>query len=162
MLRPERLVGPTYRVPTAFGTDFVTVTELDAQPFEMFGRLGKGGTDAEATAEAIGRMASMLLRLRSPIPRVERLSLIAGQLERIGGARSVGFGQERVRSLPDAFAVAIRMYLADRAGLDMPRGDGSAPAQPSASPDFCPHCHQATLIATGGCVVCSTCGFREC
>jgi hypothetical protein len=88
--------------------------------------------------------------------------LTNGWLERIGGARSVGFGQERVRSLPDAFAVAIRMYLADRAGLDMRRGDGSAPAQPSASPDFCPHYHQATLIATGGCVVCSTCGFREC
>jgi ribonucleoside-diphosphate reductase alpha chain len=101
--RPERLVGPTYRIKTAFGTAFITITELDGQPFEIFGRLGKGGTDAEAAAEAIGRMASTLLRLRSPVPRIERLTMIAEQLEQIGGSRSVGFGEDRVRSIPDAF-----------------------------------------------------------
>jgi ribonucleoside-diphosphate reductase alpha chain len=178
--RPERLVGPTYRITTAFGTAFITITEFDGQPFEMFGRLGKGGTDAEAAAEAIGRMASMVLRLHSPVSRLERLSMIAGQLERIGGSRSVGFGGDRVRSIPDAFAVAIRKYMTDRdakraleaspegsPGHPPLAGDlalGSPPeiTPPGAGGDLCPRCLQATLVTTGGCITCASCGFKEC
>jgi ribonucleoside-diphosphate reductase alpha chain len=165
--RPERLEGPTYRIATAFGTAFITITELDGEPFEVFGRLGKGGTDAEAAAEAIGRMASILLRVQSPVPRGARLEMIAEQLERIGGSRSVGFGEERVRSIPDAFAVAIRKYMADRARAqggpgrpEVPQGDEVPPGP--ALGDFCPHCQNATLQSVGGCLVCTTCGFREC
>lgn len=164
--RPERLVGPTYRVSTAFGTAYVTITELNSEPFEMFGRLGKAGTDSEAAAEAIGRMASILLRLRSPVPRPDRLSMIAEQLERIGGSRSIGFGQDRVRSIPDAFAVAIRKYMADRDGAavsEHPLADTPADAGSHAvTGDLCPRCQQATLLATVGCLVCVGCGFREC
>ncbi|HYM92332.1 MAG TPA: adenosylcobalamin-dependent ribonucleoside-diphosphate reductase [bacterium] len=160
--RPERLAGPTYRIPTAFGTAFITVTELDDQPFEVFGRLGKGGTDAEAAAEAIGRMASILLRLRSAVPRLERLGLIAEQLERIGGSRSAGFGQDRVRSIPDAFAIAIRKYLADRTVPGAPPIAAARPTGTNLVGDFCPRCQQSALIEAGGCITCTVCGFKEC
>jgi ribonucleoside-diphosphate reductase alpha chain len=176
--RPERLDGPTYRIPTAFGTAFVTITERDGQPFEIFGRLGKAGSDAEADAEGLGRLCSILLRLRGPGPGVERVALIVDQLARIGGARPHGFGENRVRSIPDAFALALRKYLRDRHGPQAGAMDAQAVAAeaaeappPAATPapvaggstgDLCPRCGRRALVTDRGCTRCDECGFREC
>jgi ribonucleoside-diphosphate reductase alpha chain len=173
--RPERLDGPTYRIPTAFGTAFVTVTELDGEPFEVFARLGKAGSDAEADAEGLGRLVSVLLRLRGRGSGTERLRLIIDQLEGIGGSRQYGFGPNRVRSIPDAIAVALRKYLADREPSEPSPAAGAEPALPAPAPqlleiaggsngDLCPRCQQRTLVTTEGCTKCANpgCGFKEC
>ncbi len=160
--RPERLEGPTYRIPTPFGTAFITITEHHGEPFEVFGRLGKAGSDAEADAEAIGRLCSILLRLRGPGSGLERLQLIVDQLEGIGGSRWLGYGPERVRSIPDAFALALKKYLQDR-GVQR---EEAAPAltrqEETVSANLCPRCQRWELVAVGGCTVCTFCGFREC
>lgn len=156
--RPERLEGPTYRVPTPFGTAFITITEQDGEPFEVFGRLGKAGSDAEADAEAIGRLCSILLRLRGPGRGVDRLRLIIDQLEGIGGSRWTGYGPERVRSIPDAFALALKKYLQDR-GAEQASAPGPKTAQ---TYDFCPRCQRRELVVLAGCTVCRSCGYREC
>jgi ribonucleoside-diphosphate reductase alpha chain len=174
--RPERLDGPTYRIPTAFGTAFVTITERDGEPFEVFARLGKAGSDAEADAEGLGRLCSVVLRLRGRGSGAERLRLIVDQLEGIGASRQYGFGPNRVRSIPDAIAVALRKYLADRHPTDAPElpcGDAgsAAPAaqEPQQAPvagdsngNLCPRCLQRSLVTTEGCTRCQACGFREC
>ncbi|MCS7172146.1 MAG: adenosylcobalamin-dependent ribonucleoside-diphosphate reductase [Armatimonadetes bacterium] len=161
--RPERLEGPTYRIPTPFGTAFVTITEHAGEPFEVFGRLGKAGSDAEADAEAIGRLCSILLRLRGPGSGLQRLQLIVDQLEGIGGSRWLGYGAERVRSIPDAFALALKKYLQDRGvrqTTEEPVLPPSGEAQESAN--LCPRCQRWELVNVGGCTVCTHCGFREC
>ncbi|MDR7416554.1 MAG: adenosylcobalamin-dependent ribonucleoside-diphosphate reductase [Armatimonadota bacterium] len=159
--RPERLEGPTYRIPTPFGTAFVTITEHGGEPFEVFGRLGKAGSDAEADAEAIGRLCSILLRLRGPGSGLERLQLIVDQLEGIGGSRWLGYGAERVRSIPDAFALALKKYLADR-GVRREEGHLAPSAEARGFANLCPRCQRWELVTVGGCTVCTHCGFREC
>ncbi|OGO28141.1 MAG: ribonucleoside-diphosphate reductase, adenosylcobalamin-dependent [Chloroflexi bacterium RBG_16_54_18] len=110
--RPRRLIGHTISVSTPLGKAFVTINENGGgQPFEVFVNTAKAGSETAAVSEAIGRLISYLLRLASPIAPRERLKEIWRQLSGIGGPRSLGFGPNRVRSLPDGVAQALAEYL---------------------------------------------------
>ena len=76
-------------------------------PLEVFVNVGKAGSDIAALAEALGRLISLNLRILSPLSQTDRIKEIADQLRSIGGSRSVGFGMQQVRSLPDAVARAL-------------------------------------------------------
>ncbi|MDX1996011.1 MAG: LAGLIDADG family homing endonuclease [bacterium] len=107
--RPKKLQGVTVNCPTPFGTAYITMnSDEHGYPFEVFITApGKAGSDLQADAEGLGRMISLSLRTTDPHNRLEMLKLIIDQLRDIGGARSVGFGQQRVISLPDAVARAM-------------------------------------------------------
>ena len=176
--RPHKLAGVTYRIATPVGTAFITLNENgEGQPFEVFLNVGKAGSDIAAVAEAIGRLISLLLRLPSPVPPAERLRQVVDQLQGIGGGRALGFGPERVRSLPDGIARVLAEYLAER-GLELPAAPAPAvqPALPLSEPhpgreepgamgpvgDICPQCGEATLLEQEGCRTCYNCGYSEC
>lgn len=112
--RPRKLAGQTYRAESPLGTAFVTVNEHDGQPFEVFVNVGKAGSDTAAVAEAFGRLISLVLRLPPKATPEERLSMALDQLAGIGGARHLGFGKERVKSLPDAIAKVLEQYIGGR------------------------------------------------
>ena len=102
----------TYRKETPLGTAYITVNvNGHEQPFEVFLNVGKAGSDVAAVSEALGRLISLVLRLPSPLDPIERLKLVIDQLAGIGGGRSMGFGANRVRSLPDAMAQVLREHL---------------------------------------------------
>ncbi len=131
--RPMVLAGSTYRVETPVGDAYVTInTNGGNQPVEMFVNVGKAGSDVTAMAEALGKIISLTLRMASPIPPMERAHKIASMLIGIGGARSLGFGENRVRSLPDAIAKVIdrhfgffQKHRVDVAPLSATAGNGS-------------------------------------
>jgi ribonucleoside-diphosphate reductase alpha chain len=184
MRRPQALAGTTYRVPTATGTMFVTINELDGQPVEVFCRLGKGGSHAEADSEMAGRLISVTLRLQAPVSRTERLRLIREQLEGIGGGDPYGFGPNKVKSIADAIAKAIGWHLDAKrqaaagetgepetltvpAGAAVPaaerQGDTAlAPIAGGSNGNLCPQCHQYSLITDQGCTKCRECSYKEC
>jgi ribonucleotide reductase alpha subunit len=172
--RPVALNGVTARERTPLGTAFVTINYANGnpkEPFEVFVRLGKAGSDLEADAEALGRLLSLILRLPSPMTRENRLREVIDQLEDIGGSRSTGFGPERVRSMPDAIARALSRWLetvnAREAGLSL-RAEENAISpngnllHAATTGDFCPRCRQASLITQQGCLRCADCGYKEC
>lgn len=110
--RPMVVQGSTYQVETPMGQAYVTInTNGGNQPLEMFINVGKAGSDVTALAEAMGRLISLTLRMSSPIPPMERARKVAAELIGIGGARSLGFGENRVRSLPDAVAKVIDRHF---------------------------------------------------
>jgi len=114
--RPRSLIGRTFEVNTPLGKAFVTINENGgSQPFEVFINTAKAGSDTAAVSEAIGRLISYVLRLSSPIEPAQRLTDLSKQLAGIGGGRSLGFGPNRVRSLPDGVAQVLEEYLDDRA-----------------------------------------------
>lgn len=106
--RPARLYGITDARQTPLGKLFLTLNLMGDHPIELFAQIGKAGSDVSAFTEAIARLVS--LALRSGIDPHE----IAGQLEGIGGSRSVGFGPGRIRSVPDAIGRFIADYLLER------------------------------------------------
>jgi len=110
--RPSVLPGWTYRIETPLGRAFVTINENgDGQPFEVFVNTSKAGSETAAISEAIGRLISYILRLSSTVSPRERLEEVWRQLNGIGGGRAAGFGPNRVRSLADGIAQALRRYL---------------------------------------------------
>ncbi|OGG21382.1 ribonucleoside-diphosphate reductase, partial [Candidatus Gottesmanbacteria bacterium RIFCSPHIGHO2_02_FULL_40_13] len=99
--RPMVVQGSTYQIDTPVGAAFVTInTNGNKEPLEVFINVGKAGSDVAAMAEAMGRLASLVLRMQSLVPSSVRAKQIFNQLIGIGGSRSMGFGDKRVRSLP--------------------------------------------------------------
>lgn len=97
---------------TPVGSAFVTINETEQGiPLEVFINVGKAGSDVAAMAEALGRAISTSLRLRGDLSPKERVKELCLQLSGIGGRRSVGFGQARIRSLPDAVSVALATHF---------------------------------------------------
>jgi len=161
--RPMVLHGTTYRTPTPLGTAFITVNENgDHTPFEVFANVGKAGSDTAAVAEAIGRLVSLALRMPSPLTAQERLTEIIDQLSGIGGRRPLGFGPNRVRSLPDAIAQVLARHIALVEAEQPPEQLPLPFKTPSEKADLCPDCGQASFVAMEGCRKCLNCGFSEC
>ena len=181
--RPRRLRGYTYNISTPVGKAFVTINENGGDhPFEVFVSTAKAGSETAAVSEAIGRLISYLLRLASPVLPRERLKEIVKQLSGIGGGRSLGFGPNRVRSLPDGVAQTLAEYLDDSEEYQeaAAKGDNGIygkyhirpsdiPEKPSASSlssfkigDLCPECGQAAVVNEEGCRKCYACGYSEC
>ena len=160
--RPRSLTGRTYRVETPLGTAYTVVNEHgDGEPFEVFVSVGKAGSDTMAVAEAMGRLISLALRMPSPLSTKRRLEEIVTQLSGIGGGRPLGFGPQRVLSLPDGIARVLAEHLGQ------PRTEEKEPpAAPATAKlvagDICPECGQATFVYEEGCKKCYGCGFNEC
>ena len=176
--RPRKLPGYTFSINTPLGKAFVTINENGGQqPFEVFVNTAKAGSDTAAVSEAIGRLVSYILRLSSPVAPRERLREVWRQLAGIGGGRSLGFGPNRVRSLPDGVAQALSEYLEVRPGEgEAPAGEHEnnghhgmhAVAEPGVEQsllrvgDLCPECGQAAVVNEEGCRKCYACGYSEC
>jgi len=158
--RPSVVRGVTHRVGTPLGTAFITINENGAgEPFEVFANVGKAGSDTAAVAEALGRLISLCLRLPSPLDPRDRLEEIVNQLAGIGGGRPLGFGPQRVRSLPDALAQVLAQHL----GMAEPSPLAEQmplPLKPAG--DLCPECGEATFAYAEGCRKCYACGYSEC
>ncbi|RME88810.1 MAG: adenosylcobalamin-dependent ribonucleoside-diphosphate reductase [Anaerolineae bacterium] len=174
--RPHALRGTTYRIATPLGKAFITVNENGGgQPFEVFINTSKAGSETAAVSEAIGRLISYILRLASPVAPRERMREIVRQLTGIGGGRSLGFGPNRVRSLPDGVGQVLAEYLNQVEGETVtapvrtaPENGREAPVTSEASQaklqigDLCPECGEATVVNEEGCRKCYTCGYSEC
>jgi len=108
---PEILHGYTRHISAPEGKVNITINSDEHGPFEVFVNVGKAGSDISALAEALGRLISLNLRILSPLSQTDRAKEIAEQLRGIGGSRSVGFGMQQVRSLPDAVARVLEMHM---------------------------------------------------
>ncbi len=175
--RPRALRGETYTIETPVGKAFITINENGGQePFEAFINTAKAGSETAAVSEAIGRLISYILRLASPIRPTERMREVVRQLIGIGGGRSLGFGPNRVRSLPDGIGQVMDQYLREREGLvndavaERPDGKQGHAIEAEVETigqtlrigDLCPECGEAAVVNEEGCRKCYACGYSEC
>ncbi len=167
--RPNVLRGETVQITSPMGKSYVTINRNGGnEPFEVFINTGKAGSEIFAVSEAIGRLVSYILRLTSPVTPRERLAEVVRQLNGIGGGRPMGFGPNRVLSLPDAVGRALSDYLnIETESLEPLPGAKSgaqfAPAQLALQiGDLCPSCGEAAMVNEEGCRKCYACGYSEC
>jgi ribonucleoside-diphosphate reductase alpha chain len=122
----------------------------------------------------------------------ERLRQAANQLRGIGGSRSIGFGKQRVSSLPDAVAQAIYRHLEAHPASSHPHlsaadvedlvhrtvagkplnGNGHVTLESATLPqgtvvtitgNLCPQCGSVgSYVMEEGCRKCHNCGYSEC
>ena len=168
--RPDVVRGATHRVETPVGTAFITVNCDEAgEPLELFINIGRAGSDILAMAESMGRMVSLVLRTPSPLSQREKVEQLADQLRGIAGSRSLGFGVNRVLSLPDAIGQILTEYISGKDTVEVST-DGMTPglltlqSEPRmlAVGDLCPKCGVAAYVREEGCKKCHSCGYSEC
>ena len=144
--RPDMVWGFTQKVPTGLGAMYLTVNEVDGQPFEVFATIGKSGRSITAKAEAIGRLVSLALRSGVHVRDV------VAQIKGIGGEHPVFRGKGLLLSIPDAIAwVLEKRYLQNEHIGDV----NDLQAQ------MCPECGEP-LVFQEGCLICPGCGFSRC
>jgi ribonucleoside-diphosphate reductase alpha chain len=190
-VRPEVVQGYTRQVRAPEGKVNVTLNSDTDGLLEVFVNVGKAGSDVAALAEALGRLISIHLQIDSPLTQSERAKEVARQLRSIGGSGSMGFGQERVRSLPDGVARALELHLAAQQAAAETSSSAPAPAASSTAPhskpgsmangngshstlnhgtlalytvtgNLCPQCGCNTMVYEEGCKKCHSCGYSEC
>jgi ribonucleoside-diphosphate reductase alpha chain len=187
---PAMLQGYTRHMNAPEGKVNITINSDEQGPFEVFINVGRAGSDIAALAEALGRLISLNLRILSPLSQTDRAREIAEQLRGIGGSRTVGFGIQQVRSLPDAVARALEMHLESLEkpdveeqtanpplsvdGKDTANGaiDPTNPVTSTANPlslshlsitgNLCQQCGCNTMVYEEGCRKCYNCGHSEC
>ena len=148
--RPEILEGFTSKMVTGLGTLYVTVTEYDGRPFEVFATIGKSGGSTTAKTEAIGRLTSLCLRSGVKVEK------IVEQLKGIGGEHPVFQKGGLVLSIPDAISrVLEKRYMLDNAG------NKNSKQKNSLMGETCPECGEVVSFEEG-CMTCHFCGFTKC
>lgn len=176
--RPAVMQGYTRQVNAPEGKINITINSDDQGPFEVFVNVGRAGSDIAALSEALGRLISINLQLLSPLSQTDRAQAITNQLRGIGGSRSVGFGAQQVRSLPDAVARALELHLdtiqeaKTEASSAPAKEDHSANGHEQNAPvnfsqlrvtgNLCPECGCNTMVYEEGCRKCYSCGHSEC
>jgi ribonucleoside-diphosphate reductase alpha chain len=177
--RPAVVQGYTRQVNAPEGKVNVTINSDEQGPFEVFVNVGKAGSDIAALSEALGRLISLNLQILSPLSPVDRAQEISKQLRGIGGSRSVGFGVQQVRSLPDAVARALEIHIeaAQQAtGNEVSAHNGhdetgnhslQEPVATNLQPlkvtgNLCSQCGCNTMVYEEGCKKCYSCGYSEC
>ncbi|RLB32744.1 MAG: ribonucleotide-diphosphate reductase subunit alpha [Deltaproteobacteria bacterium] len=147
--RPETLEGFTTKVVTGMGNLYVTVTEYDGKPFEVFATIGKSGKSTTAKTEAIGRLVSLALRSGVPVEK------IVEQLKGICGEHPVFQKDGLILSIPDAISrVLEKKYLKDKK-ITRQKHENSLLGE------ICPECGQKIAFEEG-CMTCHFCGFTKC
>ena len=108
-IRLNGLAARVFPVETFHGNVQVTITERSdypGRPWDLRLQLGKGGNDTNASVEALGR--SLSVSLRSGVA----VDALVEQLVDIGGHSSIGFGPNKVRSIPDGVGKLLRrLYM---------------------------------------------------
>ncbi|GCF10097.1 adenosylcobalamin-dependent ribonucleoside-diphosphate reductase [Dictyobacter arantiisoli] len=181
--RPAVVQGYTRQVNAPEGKINITINSDDQGPFEVFVNVGKAGSDIAALSEALGRLISLNLQLLSPLSQADRAQEITNQLRGIGGSRSVGFGAQQVRSLPDAVARAFELHIdaLQESAVETvvaeapeqiekvattPGGSNQAAftnnSQLKVTGNLCPECGCNTMVYEEGCRKCYSCGHSEC
>ncbi len=161
--RGYKLVGSTYKIMTPQGTAFVTINKgEESEPVELFVNVGKAGSDLSAMSEALGRLISGWLRASTD--SMTTVKEIVSQLVGIGGSRSVGFGANRISSVPDAIA----RTLADEYGISIRLNGADVISKETKEVsvfsyvNMCPDCGNASLVQEEGCSKCYNCGYSVC
>jgi len=99
------------------------------KPYDMFLVSGKG--DISADVQALGRLISVILRMPDgeTISQETRLEIIRDQLHRIPGRGQVGYGPDKVMSLPDGVAQILHDYLSGNFPMaNVPMGEDQVAA----------------------------------
>jgi ribonucleoside-diphosphate reductase alpha chain len=161
------LYGRTEKLKTGHGDLYLTINELDGQPFEVFAMLSKSGRTAAAKAEAIGRLVSLALRTGVEVDE------IVSQLEGIGGDHQVFQEGGLVKSIPDGIARILKeRYLNGTASwneedanpIEDTEEPESIPYVSHVEAQICPRCGQPSLRMDANCRggECWNCFYSNC
>ncbi len=160
--RPKTVDAQVERINTGLGSLYVTISEDDIGPLEVFAYLDKSGSTMQASTEAIGKLSSVGLQYGVPPDE------IVDQLKGISGP-NVGWDDgDAVESIPDGIGTAFERYLEEESdenmiGMNHPttKVDVESSDEEEKTGEVCPECGEMMAIEEG-CAKCYNCGYSRC
>ena len=111
--RPRSLRSSTTRLNTEYGKLYVTVAvDEDDRPYEVFGRLGKGGSFQSGVTELVCRLISLHLRSGTPLQEILRQCRGIGEMQPFFNGLPGG-DTVPVLGIGDGIAHILREYLVE-------------------------------------------------
>ncbi|MGH7210003.1 MAG: adenosylcobalamin-dependent ribonucleoside-diphosphate reductase, partial [Acetobacteraceae bacterium] len=167
LLRPEKLIGATYKLrwPESEHAFYVTINDIAQEgarrPFEVF--INSKNLEHYAWVVALTRMISAVFR------RGGEVAFVAEELKQVFDPRG-GHWQNGhyVPSLVAAIGDLIEAHMIttgflSAAGLAGEKSAGSpSAATPAYAGPVCPRCSQPGLVKEAGCLSCVHCGWSKC
>jgi ribonucleoside-diphosphate reductase alpha chain len=150
--RPNRMNSDTFTVETGNGKMYVTISDDDGHPLEVFLFLGKSGQILNTFSEALGRVLSLALQNGVPVGALTK-TLRGINCDTIAWHRFEDNDERptQILSIPDGIAKLLdRYYL----------GQKERHTNGTISGEICPKCG-LNMKATEGCFAC-ICGHSKC
>ena len=164
MLRPEKMVGVTYKLrwPDSEHAMYVTVNDIELdgmrRPFEVF--VNSKNLEHYAWVVALTRMISAVFR------RGGEVAFVAEELKQVFDPRGGQWSNGRyVPSLVAAIGEVLERHMRETgflAAADLPVAAPSTSASAGALGPLCPKCSQPGLVKEAGCLSCMHCGWSKC
>ncbi|MFQ5457156.1 MAG: hypothetical protein ACE5FC_01690 [Myxococcota bacterium] len=133
-------------------------------PFRVFANIPPLGTEIAGLTAVIGILLSKYLETGGETERILK------HLNSVKGDRPIGFGPNRVESIPHALSRILRDHLvkhghltANGSSIAPPETEPQSQAAPAASAT-CPQCYSTNVEFVNGCKepTCFDCGFSNC
>lgn len=162
---PDKTHGTRYRITTGYGKLYVNINEDEYGLIEIFATVGKSGGFTESFCEALARMVSLNLRWGVPVEEV------IDQLEGIRSPQSYWDDGDRVDSIPDGIALALKRHIGHDTVEEIKeiveeaekslKNEGVEEVVSNGSNPECDECG-SMLIIQEGCEKCPVCGWSKC
>jgi ribonucleoside-diphosphate reductase alpha chain len=168
MVRPEKMVGATYKLrwPDSEHAMYVTVNDIELdgarRPFEVF--VNSKNLEHYAWVVALTRMISAVFR------RGGEVAFVAEELKQVFDPRGGQWMHGRyVGSLVAAIGDIIERHMIETGFLVRESAPSLKPAAPVTGTvtaaqlgPLCPKCSQPGLVHEAGCLSCVHCGWSKC
>jgi hypothetical protein len=107
MNRPETLESWVSHIETGYEKEYgeklyLTVSEMDRLPYEVFVKIGKAGQLMQSFCESQGRLMTLAFRAQTPVEKV------VNQLVGINDGMPLATNHGLITSIPDGIGQALR------------------------------------------------------
>lgn len=142
-----------YEKQTGYGQMHVNIVHDDDGPFRIFVNLPPLGTEISGLASVLGILLSKYLENGGDPEKILK------HLNSIKGDKPIGFGPNRVESIPHGLSQVLRDHL-QKSGHIKSNGVNGSPAEG----EHCPQCYSANVGYVNGCKdpTCFDCGYSRC
>lgn len=148
-IRPSRLSSNTFKMETGNGKMYVTISDYEGKPIEVFLSLGKSGQVPNTFTESLGRVISISLQNGVPVEEITKT------LKGINSDNPMWHRFEpsdkkptQILSIPDGISKLLEKYYSGQ------QYDGELG-------ESCPKCG-SLLQHIEGCESCASCGYNKC
>jgi ribonucleoside-diphosphate reductase alpha chain len=148
-----------YQIKTGYGPLHLHINYDELGPYQVFANIPPLGTEISALTSVVGVLVSKYLAEGGDPLKILK------HLQSVKGDRSLGFGENRVNSIPHAIALALRQHLKKTGWLTPEKErEEKAQAEPLPSVEHCLKCFSSNVSFESGCSgpTCHDCGHSEC
>ena len=147
-----------YEIETGYGPLHVNIVYTEKGPRKIFTSVPPMGTEIHGLTGALGIFMSKAFKAGyDPLSAIKHLNSVKGD-------KPLGFGANRVDSIPHAIAIALKRHLEKTGKIQSESDKKLVDFEVKMKMTHCPKCYSPNIQYVSGCSgpTCQDCGHSEC